>query len=316
MLLSRLNLATSEKGSIEQNASNQQEHHLELLAKLDALRTQITAIVPEESYTVRERVRRSSSSSRDRDRDRDREETVTVTRYRHSARQLEQLKPLNLQMESLQKQVEANTLRFEYDTKVRLPFVNKIIDRLSEDTFFRADPLFLRPADEHVEFETALSKLVDEGGAQASVYIARAMSRIHLRRFNEAVADLKEAYDIDTKVRPLCRLLNARVVGLRDSPEKIQTTFKGLLRDNKNDPKFLTVAARIEMDSKSAGAAARYLQQVHEMLPDELEVQTGLAWLLSANNTNSKLALECATNVVTRTAIAIGVRWPRWPTCT
>jgi Flp pilus assembly protein TadD len=127
------------------------------------------------------------------------------------------------------------------------------------------------------------------------------MTRIHLRRFGEAITDLKEAYETDTKVRALCRALNARIVGLQGHPEKNDSVLKSLLKENKNDPKFLTILARIELDTKSFGVAAKYLQQASEFLPYEPELQLALAWVLTQNNANSKLALEAATNVTIRT---------------
>lgn len=75
--------------------------------------------------------------------------------------------------------------------------------------------------------------------------------------------------------------------------------MKSLIKDEKSNPTLFTIAARIELDAGSAGAAARYLQQAHELMPDELELKHGLAWVLSAGSgTNSKLAFDVATSAV------------------
>lgn len=287
----RTELALAERARIEQLLPGLQAQHQKLIEQINELQVQINTMTPEEAYRKTEKDKDSKGNTTERE----------VVKYRFSARQIALLEPLRAQVAGLKQQSIDVVMRVDFESKMRLPFMKSTIEHLEDEAFYLADPLGLRPSEDHAAFEKSLTTLADSGEDSATLSFVRGMTRVHLRQYKEATADLKTAYDMEPKLRPLCRVLHARMVGLQGAPDKAETALKAVLRDQKDNPRVLALAARVAMDNNASATAVRYLQQAHETMPTQLELQLGLAWTLSQGNTNAKLASESATNVAVRT---------------
>ncbi len=309
-------LVESESAEVDKSISPRQTSNISHVADIEKFQLQIASIAPEEKYQTTEKVRvprerTVTRTVRDRDgKSREVEETETyfetetrvVTRLRHSARQLAMIAEINRNIEGLQQKVEDNTRKISYTQQLLLPYLSSAREQLANEIFFIADPLELRPAAEIAELQPLLTKVIEQGGAPVSLYIARALTHCRNRNFDAATADLQESLEVDAKVRVLTRAIAARIQLLKGEKTKAVAEMKSILRDEKTDERVLLVAARFDMDNSTTAAAAKRLQDALADNPHSLELKHGLAWLLSQSSSpNSKTAMSAATEAAEST---------------
>jgi tetratricopeptide (TPR) repeat protein len=297
-----------------------QARNLDLLSEIEKVQQQINSFVPEESYEERytdteyvtEKVTRRERGSDGEFRDVETTKRVPrkVTRYRtkfrHSRRQILAMAPLKTKVLELQTEAQHNTNAVAFGEMIRQPFLEQMLRRLDDEYFYMADPLELRSKEEKQNFEVELTRAIDEGGAGGMVYLSRAVARTALGDYDGAQSDLNEANEVDSKYRALVQILESRLSLLKGDPANNGSTSSVLSRlksELDTDPRLAMLAARIEIDKKDYDAAVKHLEIASRLLPDEIEIRHGLAWLLlSATTINAKRAIQEATTVVRMSA--------------
>jgi len=263
-----------EKAQIEQLRTKYQSDNLELQAHADKIQSELDLFRPEER---------------------------TATSFRFSIRQVTDMKLLRDEITQIRKSDATKASEYSFAIKIRDPFVKGLHAHLGRESFFLADPLNLRSKKDHQDIELAVSKVIDDGGASAEVYLARALTRLNLGDNPGVLSDLSEVSEVDAKFQKLLQTFHSLshvVQGL----EKRSTEFK-LSKEQEADPRILTLAARIDLESGFATAAVKKLKIAAKLAPNELEIEHGLAWLLSASPAaNPKLAIEVASKVVQKSA--------------
>ena len=297
-----------------------QARNLDLLSEIEKVQQQINSFVPEESYEERytdteyvtEKVTRRERGSDGEFRDVEttkrvpRKVTKYRTKFRLSMRQILAMAPLKTKVLELQTEAQHNTNAVAFGEMIRQPFLEQMLRRLDDEYFYMADPLELRSKEEKQNFEVELTRAIDEGGAGGMVYLSRAVARTALGDYDGAQSDLNEANEVDSKYRALVQILESRLSLLKGDPANNGSTSSVLSRlksELDTDPRLAMLAARIEIDKKDYDAAVKHLEIASRLLPDEIEIRHGLAWLLlSATTINAKRAIQEATTVVRMSA--------------
>lgn len=232
--------------------------------------------------------------------------TKTRTKYRFSKRQIDAMAPLRMKLSELQNEAQHNANDISFDEMIRKPFLEQVLRRLEDEYFYLADPLELRDKAEKQNFESELTRSIDEGGAGGMLYFSRAIVRTALSDYDGAQFDLNETNEVDSKYRSLIQVLEARVIQLKGgnltngSATRVVNRMKSELE---TDSRLGVLAARVELDSKDYEAAIEHLERASKLSPDESEIRHGLAWMLmTASTNNAQRALRETLTLVRMTA--------------
>jgi len=306
-----------EKVDMEKSDIRLHSDKIELVAEADKIQIAFSAMQPEERFTTTEtRTERGTRTVTRRERGSDgemknvqREEPftkvieVTVEHFRFSSRQEQQRQFSQETMAKLNAKIQDINIVVTSDTNILVPFFLQTRRHLEDEIFFFADPMGLRPAAEHELLQTELSKVIEDGGASAAIFMARALLRCNEADLDGAESDLIEVSELDTRYRLLVRTLGARIKLLRGDKVKAASELKSVLNEKNLDPKILLVASRIEIDNGNFSFALKYLQDAAKLDQNEAEISLGIAWVAaSLPNPSAKIATEAAEEAVRKTA--------------
>lgn len=287
---SRLVKIQQERAELQKQRSKYQSDNLELLAKVEPLELELRKITPEEAYkeTIREKVVDREVNEDGKVERKEREVTRVVTRHRYSARQRDMMKPMQDEIAQLRKSIQSNSDRSAFAAQIAEPFVVQLEQTIENELFFIADPLALQSKQQHIDLETAITDQIEQGGAGGELYLTRAILRCQLKDFAGCESDCNEAVEINSTLRLMSEVINIRSLLLQRDP-KAPSKLKAVLDEAKISPHALTILARSDIDTGELQSALRKLQSASKLIPNELEILHGIAWLTPYASPNSSL---------------------------
>ena len=255
----------------------------ETTVELDKIRGIMDTMVPEETRTVSRTVTETVTDKDDKDSKSPKERTVTrvirETIRVFSARQNSLRTELGTKHHALRVEFLKAEIRNRFETEVGLPAFTNMERHLADELFFTVDPFSFRTAEEHAALLLALNQTIEDGGASAQVFCARAVVLIHLNKFAEVAADLKDALDVDARQKPVVTVIEAYKCLRSGDAKEAKRLLGDALRAGKNDPRVLFLMAVVELRNGEEDDALRDLKLAAEHGADPLEVNLAQAWI-------------------------------------